>query len=199
MGRRLPIVATINDLQTLIQEVEKEYPTLCVLELNYKARTIIPLPPEQLEKHFTYYLTTIETYHQIMRTEKEVQQLYPEENNWDPCAFMSQSVEISVSLVSENHSISGVINPNNRIFVTGERTKIIDSLYNCFIKHTKKIAFKYKEKSYKGGLVYYVFPEADAIIKDYLRKTERGEPHNYNIVTPEDFPEQYILDSLGSP
>ena len=198
MGRRLPIIATINDLQTLIQEVKKEYPTLCVLEINYKSRTITPLPPEHLEKHFTYYLTTIETYHQIMRTEKEPQQMYPEEINWDPCAFMSQSVEISISLVSKNHSISGVINPNNRIFVSGERTKIIDSLYNCFLRHTKTIAVKYKEKRYKGGLVYYVFPEADAIIKDYLRKAERGEPHNYNIVTPEGFPEQYILDSLES-
>ena len=203
MGRQIQIHATPNDIKLLIESVSKDYPKL--YRLDHQAN-IIDLPYDQLDKDYQYHITTEETYLYVKHKIEEYEKMYPEEveekkrlcpktHNIYLLDYLFQCVELSPNIIiNEDHSISGTVCENTgRIYVSSDRIKAIDELYACFVKHTKKLSVKYKQKDQKAGYVYYTFPEADSIIKEYLLNRERGVDLGYNIITPDNFPDHYIL------
>ena len=200
MGRQIQIHATNNDIKHLIHSVSEDYPKL--YQLDSKAN-IVDCPYDNV---FQYYMTTEETYLYVKHRIEEYECMYPEEvekkkslypklSNLYFLDYLFQCVEIIPNLfVREDNKIYGTICENTgRIYVSSERIKAVDELYACFVKHTKKMTVKYKQKNQKTGYVYYTFPEADSIIKEYIAKRERDTNHLYNIQVADGFPDHYLL------
>ena len=199
MGRQIQIHATMNDIQSLVENVQQTYPDLCRIDFDSQSLQLKIFPCDQLSENPTWYMTTkdivTDVKNKVMKAEMDYSRDHPGKHYFYVSDYRHQCVEIYGGFCIKNdQAIYGnVINFSGRIYVYDDRMKSIDDLYSQFVKQTRKMAVKYRNKDHKGWPVYYTFPEADGFIKDYLQKKERGEPHNYNIRTPDDFPEQYIL------
>ena len=192
MGRQIQINATAKDIALLIGEVNKDYGKL--IRLDHRANRI-DLPYDQLAINSTYHLTTEYVYNQIKTAADTFDPLNPTTNHPHIMDFFCQCVEISPSmLIRSDHTIGGGLEPGGRIYAYSERIEPVNKLYECFLKHTRRIACKYKRKDRKGGYVIYSFPEADAAIKDYLLKEEMGIAHPYHFILPENFKSDFILE-----
>ena len=196
MGRQIQINATANDIHMLIESVRKVYPTIC--RLDQKGTTMEPsYDLYNTGKKFgsTFYITTDEIY----RTVKELTENYdldnPTSDHFHVTDFLYQSVEIrpSIHFVYERDMITGSLDSGRRIYVSSYRMEAVDQLYSCFIKQTKRMTIKYREKNSKITYLLYSFPEADKIVKDYL--SNKGEKNgSVKLIFPDGFVDAFRTD-----
>ena len=195
MGRQIQIHATANDIRSLIAAVATEIPDLCRLEIDPMKREITTVPCDSDNPDHKYCITKKEAFLQVQQAIEEYNLMHHEEDSFHISLYLDQCVEIKPNfMIHSDQTISGSIFDNGgRIFVDSARTESIDQLYACFLKYTKSLSVKYKMKEQKSGFIYYTFPKADFIIKDYLMKKESNEKHCYTIKAPADFPDNYLL------
>ena len=193
MGRQIHINATVNDIHMLIESVKKEYPTIC--RLVQKGRglgtTIEPsynLYNTGITFRNQFYITTDEIYQTVKKLTEDFDRENPEYAHPHFSEFLEQSVEIdpSIHIDHEKNLISGSLELWGRMYVSSYRMEAVDRLYSCFLKQTKRITIKYKDKDPKQIYQLYSFPEADKIVKDYLlNKDEKNG--SVKLIIPDDF------------
>ena len=194
MGRQIQINATVNDIRQLFESVKKDYPTLCRLERNGRGmETTMVVSENPWGMYGPFYITTKEIYYQIKKEAEDYDLNNPDSKHNHYLDFQDQCVEIIPNIYHnrENHLISGSLERYGRIYVDTERTEAVDRLYSCFVKYTKRMTVKYKDKNPKAIFLLHSFPEADMIIKDYLLN-EGDKKDCYRIIIPTDTRELFL-------